>query len=220
VIPHVLEHFHRYDPVELSMNFEFIHVGGEHGQIMKPPFLSTIEDEFPLCARIRDSSDLTIGIALCHPQRQRAPTATEFQNLHAVFDFRVFAGFGECRDLSLIQSFDLVAIMATGVFKAIPQTQQKELCRNFVMLFVGDFGNIGDRTTACHLQKMFKLFLLQFTTIGGDVIESFDQQPSDRAPQNPVGYETTLHPIDAEGNETHIDDSVFGGQGTNGLVVR
>ena len=92
VIFHMFEHFDTDNAIEGRGEVEVVHIGGEDGQIFQASEGGLGIDVFLLGARIGHARDLGRGIFFCHPEGERTPAATEFENADAVRKFSTGAG--------------------------------------------------------------------------------------------------------------------------------
>ncbi len=83
-IAHVLEHFHGHHAVIAPFSVERIHVRCNDAHVDESALRRARFDESPLRRRIRHSGYAAIRKLLRHPQRERAPTAAQFQNVLTV----------------------------------------------------------------------------------------------------------------------------------------
>ena len=84
VVAHVLEHLHGHNAVEPAVRAEVVHVRGNRFHVLQPPRLLLGLDELPLGRRAGHGQDPRLRKALGHPERKRAPSAPQIENLHAV----------------------------------------------------------------------------------------------------------------------------------------
>ena len=73
-----------------------------------------------------DSRYFDIG-ALCDMERQSTPTATQFGNLHAVFDFQLGTDMTFLVELSFLERVIGAAIISTCVLHVLIQEQAIEI---------------------------------------------------------------------------------------------
>ena len=83
-VRHVLEHFHRYDTIEMAVGREIIHISRYHRQIGEPALLRALDYILALRSRVRNRRNPCIGKTACHVKGERAPAATELKNIHAI----------------------------------------------------------------------------------------------------------------------------------------
>ncbi|KAG1465134.1 hypothetical protein G6F57_013460 [Rhizopus arrhizus] len=113
VVAHVFEHFHRDAAVELRVwQFQLVDVAGEHLDVVQPSRRALRQDVLALAVRVGHGGDPGERIALGHPQGQRAPAATQLQDVLAIGQPGTFAVQGQHRVFGLVQR--LVAGRAAG----------------------------------------------------------------------------------------------------------
>ena len=148
VILHVLEHFHRDDPVKLPVatgGLEAVHVTGDNLQVFEASTEGLPFDVFPLRARVGHAGNPGVRIMSGHPEREGSPAATQLQDGLPIGQTRALACEGEHDVLGLGQAFLEGMIVAARVFKAWTEAQLVEARGNLVVLLVGRRGLNGDR---------------------------------------------------------------------------
>ena len=81
---------------------------------------------------------------LRHPERERSPTASEFEDLLAILELRPLAGEGQHRLLGLREGGVLGGPVTAAVLEARPENLKIKLRRHLVVLFVRIRGVNGD----------------------------------------------------------------------------
>mmetsp|Transcript_97468 Transcript_97468/g.252057 ORF Transcript_97468/g.252057 Transcript_97468/m.252057 type:complete len:288 (+) Transcript_97468:482-1345(+) len=98
VILHVFHHLdrdHAIEPCGLRARLfqhwkrhlskgRFRNIASDDVEVGEAPLLCTLHDPAPLSVRIGDADHKRVGVALCHEERARAPTATEVQDGHTI----------------------------------------------------------------------------------------------------------------------------------------
>jgi hypothetical protein len=102
-VHHALEHFNRYDAVELPLRGERVHVGGDHAKIPESAAAGFAFDIFALRVRIRHRRDVGMRELPRHPERQRTPAAAELQDRLAVGEIGMRDGLTQRFFLGLLQ---------------------------------------------------------------------------------------------------------------------
>ena len=135
-VGHMLEHLHRHDAVEPRIDAEIVHVGGHDPQVPEPARAGLRLDIRPLRPGVGHRRNPRPGETFRHPQAQRPPAATEFQNILPVRQIGMFGCFRQRPLLGHIQRVVLAPVQAARVFPSCPQNKAEERRRDLVMLRV------------------------------------------------------------------------------------
>jgi len=124
----MLEHFNRYDAVELPLRIEHVRVCRGHAKILQCAHRGLPLDIFALRLRIRHRCNLRIWKLPRHPQRQRAPAAAKFEDRLSTGNVSVRDGLAQRFFLSLLQRGFRLLVIAAGIFAARTEHAGEE-CR-------------------------------------------------------------------------------------------
>ena len=217
-IGHVLEHLDRDNAVELSLRVEFRHVGGADGKILEAARLGHALDMRALRSGVRNRNDAGIGEVLGHVERQRPPTAAEFENGLAIDEAGILDGALQRGDFRLIERFAGVFVETAGIFTASTERQAEELCRHFIMLLVCLVRMNGDGIS---LHRFEEHGLFGIADILKAAAGTTDQKFHTRGGQ-PVGKVHPLGCVDDVGDHGHFTVSLKlsgrGGPGKKALT--
>src|SRR3954468_20603847 len=101
-----------------ALQLQAVHVLRDHAHVLEAALAAAALDELALRTRVRYRRDAALWKMLRHPQRQRSPAATEFENVLAVGQLRAIAVQREHRLLGLVQRFVAARKIAARIFQA------------------------------------------------------------------------------------------------------
>src|SRR6202012_3291608 len=99
--------------------------------------LTLRQDMKSLRTGVRDGRDFAARIVSGHPQRQRAPSASQFQNLLTVRQERALSVQAKHFLLCFAKGLRALRIVGTGVLELRSQAELEEPCGQLIMLSVG-----------------------------------------------------------------------------------
>ena len=139
VVLHVLEHLHGDRAVVGARlgRAEGVHVGRDDPDIVELAALRLRLDVKALGVGVGHRRDRGIRVVLGHPERERSPAATEFEDLLAILEFRPLAGELEHCLLGFREGGVRGGPVTAAVFEAGPEDVEVELRRHLIMLLVG-----------------------------------------------------------------------------------
>ncbi len=205
-VAHVLEHLDADDAIELPARVEVVHVGRSDFEVAHAARL----EKRPLRRRIRDGHDPRRGILRRHVQRERAPAATELQDILPVGESGPFAREREHRVLRVVQRAHARRPDGARVLPSPPQHELEELARHLVMLRVGDVGHFRDPRPL----KLGKKLVDAARTL------YFAQALRAQLPNGPSHKRRGNEPVLRHRHADAHRSRPRGGQGRNALVVR
>jgi len=145
-VAHVLEHLHADDPVEPATRLKVIHVRALGPQVGQAGLTGRGGDEVDLVLGVGDRGDPGAGMPSGQPERERAPAATQFQDIHAVHKAGPIGnqsqhglfGTGQVSGHAF-----LFRKKTAAVLHGRTEHQPEKVRRNLVMLVIGRLRNQG-----------------------------------------------------------------------------
>ena len=145
---------------------QFVDVGGEHSDVVDAALLAACLDMFALWRGVGHRRDARIWKALGHPQGQRSPTATQFQDALAIGEFGTLSVDFQHALFGGIQIRRRHIPVARAVLVTLAKTELEERRRQFVVLRVGGVRFDGDGAAAQLVNSFAQAFKALFDRAG------------------------------------------------------
>jgi len=188
VVAQVFEHLDGYAAVETCRRqVEMVDVARQHLHVVQAELAAARFDELALWPRIGNGRDARARVPGGHPQRQRAPAATEFEDVLAIGELRTLAVQSEHRVLRLGQRLVAVRVVARRVLQSRPEAMGEESRRQFIVLPVRRIGVDRQRAFAQRGDAQCEAHRLGFGTAQGLLAQALRALPADPGTQEAVG---------------------------------
>jgi hypothetical protein len=135
-VAQVLEHLDRDHAVEPRIGLEIVDVARDHFQVRAALGGRLGLYEGALRTGVRHAANPAARIALCHPQTERPPTASQLEDALAIRERSVLAGRLQRRVLGRVEVVDAIGPPAAAVFAVAAEHCPEECRRHFVVLLV------------------------------------------------------------------------------------
>lgn len=203
VVAHVFEHFDGEDAIEESGGAEVVHVGGDDLEVVDSSGGGELFDGGFLERGIGDGGDTAVGIAGGDPEGEGPPAAAEFENILSIAELSAFAGDTEGAFLGLFEIADVFLPVTTTVFAMRAEDFREEFGGEFVVLFVGFFGERGDGAGAHEFDEAFQFFLTSSAVPAFDEPDALGTEATDSGSGKEIGNPASFDEINTELDEGH-----------------
>jgi hypothetical protein len=171
---------------------EGVHVAGDDAEVAESPPPRFAVDELLLRARIRDAGDARRGKSLGQIERQRAPAASELQDLLAVREPPALDIEGEHGELGGVERLAAGGEEAAGVFQPPAQAELVEAGGHLVVLLVRGGRRLRQRPALQILRVGGEAGLRFRRGCGGLIAKALGQEAANPKAEEPVREEVSF----------------------------